>query len=333
MIPELFELPIVHVTLKSYGLMMVIGFLMAAILMRRMAKRIGENPESITNIALYALILGVVGARIFYVIHHIDRFQGDWKSVFAVWEGGLEFIGGVILGTAVMFTYMYVKRLSILKNLDILVVGLMLGLSFGRVGCLLNGCCFGKPTESVCSIQFPYGSAAYLSQVFPDKARNRDKPLMELPDEYYGYISADGVWITASAGRKYDAYLKPYEMLTDEQKQEVKGKYAALPVHPSQLYSSANALLLCGVLYLFWRRFALTRPGLTLGMMCVLYGTSRFLLELTRDDNPFEQSWWTIYKGGTISQNIGIYMVLGGVIFLVVLQLTGIGRGESGKSI
>ncbi len=326
MIPELFELPFIHVTVKSYGLMMVIGFLMAAVLMRHMARRVGEDPESVTSVAVYALILGVLGARIFYVIHHFDNFRGNLKSVFAVWEGGLEFIGGVILGTVVMFFYMRRKRLPIVRYLDILVVGLMLGLAFGRIGCLLNGCCFGKPTDSSCSIQFPYGSYAYISQVFPDEARNRDKPLMELPDEYYGYKTADGVWVPVAPERKYDAYLKPYEMLTDEQKQEVATEYAAMRVHPSQLYSSGNALMLCGVLYVFWRRFALSRPGFTLSLMGILYGSTRFMLELARDDNPFETCWWAIYKGGTISQNIGIYMILSGIALFAVLGLTKVGR-------
>ena len=94
-------------------------------------------------------------------------------------------------------------------------------------------------------------------------------------------------------------------------------KYRALHIHPSQLYSSLNALLISGVLYFFWREFGEKKVGCTFGLMFVLYGIMRFLLETIRDDNPFEGAWWIIYRGGTISQNIGIYMAVIGVIAFV----------------
>lgn len=317
MIPELFELPFLHVTVKSYGLMMVIGFLCAVFVMRRMAIRIGENPDNVTNVGLYALITGVLGARIFYVIHNFDQFRGDFLKVFAVWEGGLEFVGGVILATIFVFLYLYLRKLTIRRYFDILVVGLMIGLAFGRIGCFLNGCCYGKPTDAACGVIFPYGSPSYWSQAFPDPARNRDEPQIDLPAEYYGNYSLDGkVWVPAEEQSKYYSNLKPRHLLTEEQAHETsrEGKYHAMHVHPTQLYSSANAFLLSGILYLFWRKFGDKKVGCTFGLMFVLYGITRFLLETFRDDNPFETAWWTIYRGGTISQNIGVYMVIIGVV-------------------
>jgi prolipoprotein diacylglyceryltransferase len=91
-------------------------------------------------------------------------------------------------------------------------------------------------------------------------------------------------------------------------------------VHPTQLYSSVNAFLLVGILYALWRKFRLLRPGAAAGLMLILYGAARFVLEIFRDDNPFEYSWWAIYKGGTISQNLGIYMAaIGAAVFLFCL--------------
>ena len=109
------------------------------------------------------------------------------------------------------------------------------------------------------------------------------------------------------------------------------GPYRCLHVHPTQLYSSAAAFFCAFLLYLFWRRSqhvvepksqkkALTKPGSTFAMMFILYGIARFFLEFARDDNPFEYAWWAIYKGGTVSQNLGIYMVISGVLFMVVFQ-------------
>ncbi|NIP25436.1 MAG: hypothetical protein GWN67_02690, partial [Phycisphaerae bacterium] len=97
------------------------------------------------------------------------------------------------------------------------------------------------------------------------------------------------------------------------------GPYRCLHVHPTQLYSSAVALFCTFLLYLFWRRTRnaggskkkgglFNKPGCTFGLMLVMYGFSRFFLEFLRDDNPFEYAWWAIYKGRTVSQNLGIYL-------------------------
>jgi len=318
MIPELFELPFLHVTVKSYGLMMVVGFLLAIVLMGRCAKLIKHNPEHITNIALCALVSGIIGARVFYVVHNFDSYRGNLLSVFSIWNGGLELLGGVFLAVVVAVILLRRKKLPVRTYFDILVIGLMMGLAFGRVGCYLNGCCFGKPTESACSITFPYASLSFERQVYPDHSRGREEPFIELPAEYFGYETEDGKWITASEYNKFDMNLKPYEFLTDQQKEDVKGKYRALGVIPSQFYSTANAFVLCLVLYLFWRKFGMKCPGATLALMLILYGPARFFLETLRDDNPFEKSWWTIYPGGTISQNIGIFMFIVGVILMPV---------------
>lgn len=319
MLPELFELPFIHLSVKSYGVMLVIGFLAAVLLMRKLARRIGENPDNITNTALYTLIVGVIGSRAFYVMHHFYLFRDDLPSVFAVWQGGLEFIGGIILAIIFILIYLPAKKLSIRKYMDILVIGLMLGLAFGRIGCYLNGCCFGATTKCPVSIRFPYGSYAYLNQAFPNPDRDRYEPLLDLPAEFFGQFDADTkTWIPAEGSTKYSYRLKPYSLLTDQQKNLVKEKYRLIPVHPSQFYSSANALLLCFILYLFWRKYALTLPGCTFALQLSIYGITRLLLEYIRDDNPFEDAWWVIYKGGTISQNIGIYLVILGTTLMAL---------------
>ena len=88
--PELFEIPFLHVSVKSYGTMMVIGFLAALWLMRRIMKRLGQDPDRISSVAMYALLCGIIGARVFYVIHHHDLFAGRPMEAFAVWQEGQE---------------------------------------------------------------------------------------------------------------------------------------------------------------------------------------------------------------------------------------------------
>ena len=309
--PELFEIPFIHLTVKSYGLMMVIAFLAAVSLIRHLSSQLTPNPQFITNAALYSLIAGVVGARLFYVIHHFNQFQGHLLSVFAIWKGGLELLGGVILAIAVIILYLRHHKLPIRRYLDILAIGLMLALVFGRIGCFLIGDCFGKPTELPWAVRFPYNSFAYRSQVRPNPERNRPEPQLELPDEFFGYYDGDGNWVQD---------LKPKKYLTEQQKIEVTtGKYRCLPVHPTQLYSSANAILLCLILYLFWRRSQkggkiFTNPGSTFSLMFVLYGVTRFFIEYLRDDNPSE------VDSLTISQILGIVMIILGAVLIVIFQ-------------
>ncbi|NIR08113.1 MAG: hypothetical protein GTN82_22050, partial [Candidatus Aminicenantes bacterium] len=90
--------------------------------------------------------------------------------------GGLELLGGVILAILVVFFYLWRHKLPIRRYLDILAIGLLLALAFGRIGCFLNGCCFGKPTDQLWGVRFPYASFAYRSQVSPNLQRNRPEP-------------------------------------------------------------------------------------------------------------------------------------------------------------
>ncbi len=324
MFPELFEIPFIHLTVKSYGLMMVIGFILAVSLIRYLSRDITPDPQLITNAALYSLIGGVVGARLFYVVHYFENFKGDLISIFAIWQGGLEILGGVILTVTIIFFYLWYHKLPIRRYLDILAIGLLLALVFGRIGCFLNGCCFGKPTELPWAVRFPYGSHVYYSQVQPNPERNRSEQQLKLPDEFFGYTNEEGQWIDS---------LRPKKYLTPEQKEKLKkdDKYRSLPVHPTQLYSSATGGLLCLILYLFWRRSQnaaesknaqrlFTKPGHIFSLMFIFYGISRFFMEFLRDDNPFEYGWWAIYKGATVSQNLAIYMTIFGVVLAVIFQ-------------
>jgi phosphatidylglycerol:prolipoprotein diacylglycerol transferase len=321
--PVLFEIPFIHWPIRSFGVMLVIGFLAGFFLIGRLGRHVLSNPQLITNLALYCLIAGVVGARIFYVIHHFNRMERPLASMFAVWQGGLEFYGGVIFAIPVVFIYSRYRKLPIRKCLDVLAIALMLGLAFGRVGCFLNGCGFGKPTHLPWAVRFPYNSFAYISQINSNPERNRPEPQLKLPrEEYQGFVDDRGQW-----------YPKPMEELTEQQKFDVtKGKYRSLPVHPTELYSSANAALLSLLLYLFWRRSQraagsgnnrklFIQPGHTFALAFILYGVTRFLIEYLRDDNPFEYAWWAVYKGGTVSQNLSIYLVILGIVLMIVFEI------------
>ena len=322
--PELFEIPFIHVTVKSFGLMIVVGFLMGAWLVGRLSRSITPDPQHTTNVALYALVGGMVGARLFFVIHYFENFRANPLEVFYIWHGGLEFYGGVLVAIPVIIFYLRRNKLPIRRTFDILAIGLMLGIGFGRIGCFMNSCCYGKPTALPWGIRFPYNSFPCVSQINTNPERSRSEAQLDLPpEEYLDFTSQDGKW-----------YPKPYDDLTDEQKIAVtQGEHRCLPIHPTQLYSSVNGALLCLMLYLFWRRSQraaatntqkpFIQPGLTFALAFVLYGITRFLIEYIRDDNPFEYAWWAMYKGGTVSQNLSIYLVILGVVLMVIFQRSG----------
>jgi phosphatidylglycerol:prolipoprotein diacylglycerol transferase len=316
--PKLIEIPFVHLTVWSFGAMAALGFLAGLLLVRRLTRRAGLDMDIMSNAALYALIVGMIGARAFFVLHYFESFRNDLWSVFAIWRGGLEFLGGVLPATAILWFYLRRHKQPVGRYLDIMAMGLMLGLAFGRIGCFLNGCCYGKPTDLPWGVRLPYGSYAYRSQIRPDPARNRSQPHLALPDEYFGYINDQNDYVLS---------LRPRSRLTPQQAEQVThGRYRCLPVHPTQLYSFAQALLVCGLLYTFWHRCTvrsqtfgrcgrLSRPGVVAALTFVLYGVGRPFLESLRDDNPYEIGTLTI------SQLIGLAMFLLGIALLAVILL------------
>ena len=326
--PEILKIPFVAVTIKSYGLMMVVGFLAAVTVIRYLSRHFTRDPQHITNAALYSLIAGVIGARAFFVIHYPSEFRGDPLSVLAIWNGGLELIGGVVLAILVILLYGWHYKLPMRHYVDVLAVGLMAALLFGRIGCLLNGCCYGKPTDLPWGVRFPYGSFAYDSQTKANPQRNRPQPHLPLPEDYFGYTDEQG---------DYSPGLKPAKYLTPEQRELVThGPYQCLPVHPTQLYSSLGAGVLGLILYGFLRRSnraemrgrysLLTRPGSTFSIMFILYAIMRFSLEMIRDDNPFE------IDSLTIAQILCVGLAILGIVLIVFFALSAPEKLPSQKS-
>ena len=174
--PELFRLPIVGLSVKSYGFCLMVGFLGAVWLAMRRAQRVKANPDVVLDMGFFLLVFGVLGARIFYVIHYWQTqfayTSNKFLAVIDITQGGLEFLGGFIGGLLATVGYAWWKKVSLRLYLDILAPSLMWGLAFGRLGCYLNGCCFGGLCATVPSaepatpwaVRFPYGSPAHVRQ-------------------------------------------------------------------------------------------------------------------------------------------------------------------------
>lgn len=147
-------------TLHSYGLALAVAFLAGTVLIERQAAARGLDRDAVLDCALVIMAAAVAGSRAFYVLSHLDDYRGSWWSVLAVWEGGLTFYGGVLLAVPAGFACMARRKLPVWTMSDLIAPAFALGIGLGRLGCFLNGCCFGKPSHLPWSVAFPAGSAA-----------------------------------------------------------------------------------------------------------------------------------------------------------------------------
>jgi phosphatidylglycerol:prolipoprotein diacylglycerol transferase len=158
--PELLQFGPFHV--RSFGAAMAVAFLVGTWLGMREARRLGLDEDRFVNVILVALVVSVIGARGLYVIEHLAEFRSEWGSVFALWQGGLTLYGGIVAGT--FAGIVAAGRFGFPRWLvaDALTPSLALGTAFGRLGCFLNGCCYGHPTSLPWGVKFPHDSFAYL---------------------------------------------------------------------------------------------------------------------------------------------------------------------------
>lgn len=269
--PTLFEL--FGEPVPSYFAMLLLGFGLAIAVGTRWAKRAGYDHETMIDLGLYALIWGVIGARILHVLAdgylmdyvHLctDPSQVGWPSTAAqcfargglwdsaaqlcrpaerdcfawakFWQGGLTYYGGLIAAGIFCVYFLKKEGFPVLKGVDVAGMTIPLGLFFGRLGCFLGGCCFGHVVgdDHPLGIRFPGGSAASEAQ-----------------------------WLDGLLDQPY---------------------FQSLAVHPTQLYESLGCLLITAVLMLLVqprKRF----DGQVMLVFLLLYAALRFALELLRAD-------------------------------------------------
>lgn len=232
-----------------YGVMLITGFVAAVLLARRLARREGVPPAAVSDFAVLALVSGVLGARLWFVVEFANQvyFEADGTFIgllpaigrtLNISGGGLVFYGGLLAPILVLSWWFRRRRLPVLKMFDLLAPAAMLGLTFGRIGCFFNGCCFGSVCADHCAVGIQRPAAG---------------PTWDFQVRHRGLDSASQ-W--------------------------------SLPVHPAQLYASAAALFICIVLMAAHRRKR--RDGDVLALLLILYPAARFALESIREHEPSE---------------------------------------------
>jgi phosphatidylglycerol:prolipoprotein diacylglycerol transferase len=146
--------------------MVAVGFIVAAALALHTGKIFNVSQDMISNLSLIILISGIIGARIMYVALNLGDFISMPSEAFKVWHGGLVFYGGVIFALISGIVYLKISKSSILILGDVIVPFAALAHSIGRIGCFLNGCCFGKTTSSFLGIVFQDGITRHPTQIY-----------------------------------------------------------------------------------------------------------------------------------------------------------------------
>ena len=133
--------------LRAYGLAIALGVIAAVWIARHRWAARGGDPDDISRIALWAVLAGLIGARLYHVITDHQRFEGRWLHVFAVWEGGLGIPGGLIAGVLTGAYVAHRRGLPVAQLLDVVAPALPVAQAIGRLGNWFNQELFGRPTD------------------------------------------------------------------------------------------------------------------------------------------------------------------------------------------
>jgi phosphatidylglycerol:prolipoprotein diacylglycerol transferase len=295
----------------GYGIMLVAAYLACVKTGQWLGKFAGIRPELFSTAAALAMIFGIVGARLCHVIENLPEYTQPtltfWQNLANIAntrEGGLTFYGGFLLATPICIAYAIKNKIPVLVGMDIVAPVLMIGLGLGRIGCFLNGCCYGERCDNLpWAVQFPYDSNAYIDQF--EKGELAPAPQLVTQD---------------AAGRP--ALVDPHglEMRSSPQLQALANSSRALPVQPAEIYSSITAFLLAGLLIAY---FSIPHvDGRVFALMLILEGFSRFILELIRVEPPIWQLHFAGHSyGWSTSMILGLLNCAGGIIFWAILPL------------
>ena len=330
--------------IRGYGVMMMLGTVCGVGLAAYRASQVGIDPDVIYSLAIAMFLAGIVGARLFYVVqywnqefapHRTGSVTATIQAIVNVPKGGLVVYGSVLFGVPAGIWFCRKRGLPVLKIGDCIAASMVVGLALGRLGCFLNGCCFGGVclTHSY-ALTFPADSPPYLQH------------------ERYGWRS--GLWLdydtkqssvvvahvapksaAMTAGIKAGDEVVKINGSSFATLEEARAKLAAasgafeietpdriirwtspkppsrsVPIHGTQLYAAIDAALLAAVLWFFFpfRR----RDGEVFAILLTLHPVSRFLIEMIRSDEPKYPL--------TISQFISIGLFLAGIGLWIAIE-------------
>ena len=326
--------------IRGYGTMLLVAVLASIGLTAWRGRKLALDPDMLIMLCFWMIVAGIVGARVFYIIEYRHEYT-TLESLLNFTKGGLVVYGSVIGGLAALLVFVYRHKLPLLATLDLMAPSFMLGLAIGRLGCFLNGCCFGGVCDLPWAVEFPAGSPAHIHQVHRGEAYLHELRLVGGPEdspliseiepgsapEKGGLHEGDRI---ASVNGKPVTSFEEAEVALGHLRRPgddivvettngktvswKAGSHVHHPVHPTQIYSSINALIVC-LLLLAFAPFR-TRDGQVFALFLSVYPVTRFLLEMIRNDEA------AIFGTGlTISQNVSLVLLTIAAILWFVIYL------------
>jgi len=232
-----------------FGLLVAAAFLVGLWTASRRASRDGIPPEKISDAGVWLILGTILGARGLYVLSYWkEHFAGKpWTDIFMVQQGGLVYYGGLAGATLAGILYIRRQRLPLWKFADAIAPSIALGYFVGRFGCLMNGCCFGRPTSLPWAIHFPADHPTLGADVHPVQIYDA---LLNLG--FYFFLA----WLHRRKkfdGQVFAAYLIGYAVLRSVAelfRGDYPVRYLGGVVTPAQL---VGAGILVAGLVLFWK--------------------------------------------------------------------------------
>jgi phosphatidylglycerol:prolipoprotein diacylglycerol transferase len=270
--PVLFWIPLVHLPIYSYGVMLGLSLIVGWYIVLGLCERDGMDREKMGTLYMWTAISSVTSARLLYVLTNLDRFD-NFFDIFKVWQGGLVAYGGFCGGFLFGVGYCLVKKIRLLAWADNVVPSLGSGLAITRMGCLLYGCDFGRVMEPAkwWAVRFPKDSPAWAEQVKQGLLASTE--LHSLPVHptqiYESLVGVALLGITllvrryrTFSGQVFCAFTMSYGVLrfyietlrADEQRNSVG------PFSTSQFIGIVTFLLAGGLLIGLWR-WTKSHPG------------------------------------------------------------------------
>lgn len=327
--------------IRGYGTMLLVAVLLSIGLAVWRGGKLGIDPDTLVMLCFWMILPGIIGARVFYIIEYREDFD-TLSSLLNFTKGGLVVYGSVIGGIVGLLVFVYRHKLPLMATLDLMAPSFMLGLAIGRVGCFLNGCCFGGVCDLPWAVEFPVGSPAHIHHIRHGQSylhslrlggMLEDPPVIAAVEpgsaaEQQGLHPGSG--IAAINGMQVRSVQEAEHVLFHLQRPGSKleivtadgtvarwavGSHVHPPIHPTQIYSSLNAMILCLLLVAF-APFR-TRDGQVFALFLTIYPATRFLIEIIRNDEA--AIWGT---GLTIAQNVSLVALVAAGLLWVGLYLS-----------
>jgi phosphatidylglycerol:prolipoprotein diacylglycerol transferase len=168
--PILFHIPFIDFPIHTYGVMVALGFAAGMAYICFESKRLNQDQGLALDLVFWIIVYAIVGSRVFYVIFvEPSMITRNPLDLFLIWKGGLVFQGGLIFAVGYTIYFVRKHKLPLWTWLDMFAPAIPLGHIFGRIGCFMSGCCYGREAahDLWCAVTFPHDPASFAPSGIP----------------------------------------------------------------------------------------------------------------------------------------------------------------------